>query len=84
MSELPVYNAEHSNPIVIKMIKLGKRRVALATLVSFNRLSPGCGTTPRTEKTVWCLCRLLNIIRVGLNNAATSRILVNNVVIPIL
>ena len=42
MSELPVYNAEHSNPIVNKMIKLGKRSVASVTRVSFNRLLVGC------------------------------------------
>ena len=43
-------------------------------LVSLHRLSVGCGTTPRRQSGV---CDLLNIIRVGLNNAATSRILVN-------
>ena len=36
------------------------------------------------EKLVWSLCRMLNIIRVGLNNVATLRILVNPAVIPIL
>ena len=36
------------------------------------------------EKTVWLLCRLLNIVRVGLNNAASSRILVNPAVIAVL
>ena len=46
-------------------------------IVSLNRLSVGCDV-----KTVWCLCWLLNIIRVRPNNAATCRILVNAAIIP--
>ena len=52
-----------------------------ANVVSRNRLSAGCVTTPKRQSDD---CRLLNIIRVGLNNAATSRILINPAVIPIL
>ena len=51
-------------------------------LVSLNRLSPILATN-FAEKTVWWLYRRLNVIRVGLNNAATSRILDNPAVIPI-
>ena len=46
-----------------------------------NRLSLGCVTSPRRQSGVY---RRFNVIRVGLNNAATSRILVNPTVIPIL
>ena len=49
-------------------------------IVSLNRLSPGCITSPRRD---WWLYRHLNIIRVGLNNAATSRILDNSAAIPV-
>ena len=52
---------------------------ASACLVSLNRLSVGCGTTPRRQSGD---CQLFNSIRMGLNNAAVSRILFNPVVIP--
>ena len=63
----------------IQVATIGERRVRL---VSLNRLSVGCVTTPKTQS--GNICRLLNNSRMGLNNATTSRIVVNPAVIPIL
>ena len=51
-------------------------------IVSLNRLSVGCGTTPRRHA-VWLLSRLLFVYPCDLYNAATSRTLVNPAVISI-
>ena len=49
------------------------------SIIPLNRLSLGCVTSPRTQSDVFT-----DVIRVRLNNAATSRIKVNPAVIPIL
>ena len=51
-------------------------------LVTLNRQSVDCGTTPRRHA-VWWVCRLFNVYPRDLYNAATSRTLVNPAVIPI-